>query len=36
MVTEYGIEEYNYYPIKCSWIFIDKTKKPGTMDIEED
>ena len=34
-VASYDVEEANYYPIKCSWFFLDPEKKPG-MEIEGD
>lgn len=34
MVTDYGIEEYNYYPIKCLWTFVHDNMQ--SMDIENE
>jgi len=33
-VAEYGIEETNYYPIKCSWLFLNK--EDVNMNVEND
>lgn len=33
-VAEYGVEESNYYPIRCSWLFLNK--EDVNMNVEND
>jgi heat shock protein 4 len=33
-VAEYGVEEANYYPIRCSWLFLNK--EDVNMNVEND
>lgn len=33
-VAQYDIEEANYYPIRCSWLFKDSPN--STMEVESD
>jgi len=33
-VAEYGVEDNNYYPIRCSWLFLNSEE--GAMNVEND